>query len=80
MNSNDKYHEDQQHRISKVEKFNEWMQEIKSIYYANNKAMNNAFNKIYNEELSVYRQVIETVVKLPFIQEIIEENKIILLD
>ena len=51
MNSNDKYHEDQQHRISKVEKFNEWMQEIKSIYYANNKAMNNAFNKIYNEEI-----------------------------
>ncbi len=51
MNSNDKYHEDQQLRISKVEKFNEWMQEIKSIYYANNKAMNNAFNKIYNEEI-----------------------------
>ena len=34
-----------------------------------------SINKIYNEELSVYRQVIETVVKLPFIQEIIEENK-----
>jgi hypothetical protein len=51
MNSNDKYHEDQQHRISKVEKFNEWMQEINSIYYANNKAMTNAFNKIYNEEI-----------------------------
>jgi len=51
MNSNDKYNEDQQLRISKVEKFNEWMQEIKSIYYANNKAMNNAFNKIYNEEI-----------------------------
>ena len=36
---------------SKVEKFNEWMQEINSIYYANNKAMTNAFNKIYNEEI-----------------------------
>jgi|TARA_R110000764_G_scaffold156444_1_gene244353 hypothetical protein len=51
MNSNDKYNENQQHRISKVEKFNEWMQEINSIYYANNKAMTNAFNKIYNEEI-----------------------------
>jgi hypothetical protein len=51
MNSNDKYNEDQQLRISKVEKFNEWMQEINSIYYANNKAMTNAFNKIYNEEI-----------------------------
>ena len=49
MNSNVKYNEDQQLRISKIEKFNEWMQEINSIYYANNKAMTNAFNKIYNE-------------------------------
>tara|TARA_R110000851_G_scaffold24796_1_gene71763 strand:- start:136 stop:291 length:156 start_codon:yes stop_codon:yes gene_type:complete len=51
MNSNDKYYENQKHRISRAEKFNEWMLEINSIYYANNKAMNNAFNKIYNEEI-----------------------------
>ncbi len=51
MNSNDKYHENIEYPITKVEKFNEWMQEINSIYYANNKAMNNAFNKIYNEEI-----------------------------
>jgi hypothetical protein len=34
-----------------------------------------SINKIYNEELGIYREVIETIVKLPFIQEIIEENK-----
>lgn len=51
MNSNDKYHENQTHRISKIEKFNEWMLKINSIYYANNKAMTKAFNKIYNEEI-----------------------------
>ena len=51
MNSNDKYNEDQQLRISKVEKFNEWMQEINSIHYANNEAMTKAYNKITNEEI-----------------------------
>ena len=43
MNSNDKYNEDQQLRISKVDKFNEWMQEINSIYYANHQSYEQRF-------------------------------------
>ena len=34
-----------------------------------------SINKMYNEEINVYRDFIETIVKLPFIQVIIEENK-----
>ena len=34
-----------------------------------------SINKMYNEEISVYKDVIETLVKLPFIQGIINENK-----
>ena len=34
-----------------------------------------SINKMYNEEINVYRDFIETIVKLPFIQLIIEENK-----
>ena len=37
----------------------------------------NSLTKIYNEEISVYRDLIETVVKLPFVQEIINENTIL---
>jgi|TARA_B110000046_G_scaffold174967_1_gene199240 hypothetical protein len=51
MNSNDKYHEDINYPISKIEKFNEWMLKINSIYYANNEAMTKAYNKINNEEI-----------------------------
>lgn len=34
-----------------------------------------SINKIYKEEINVYSEVIETIVKLPFIQKIIDENK-----
>ena len=36
---------------SKIEKFNEWMLKVNSIYYANNEAMTKAYNKINNEEI-----------------------------
>ena len=32
-----------------------------------------SINKIYKEEINVYSEVIETIVKLPFIQKIIDE-------
>lgn len=51
MNSNDKYHEDFEYPITKIDKFNEWMLKINSIYYANNKAMTEAYKKITNEEI-----------------------------
>jgi hypothetical protein len=51
MNSNDKYNEDINYTMSKVDKFNEWMLKINSIYYANNKAMTKAYNKINNEKI-----------------------------
>jgi len=34
-------------------------------------------NKIYNAEIDVYKEVVETIVKLPFIQCIINENKML---
>jgi len=37
----------------------------------------NSLNKIYNDEINVYRDLIESVVKLPFIQEIINENNML---
>ena len=37
----------------------------------------NSLSKIYNEEINVYRDLIETVVKLPFIQGIINENNML---
>ena len=51
MNSNDKYHENIKYPITKIEKFNEWMLKVNSIYYANNEAMTKAYNKITNEEI-----------------------------
>lgn len=51
MNSNDKYNEDINYPMSKINKFNEWMLKINSIYYANNKAMTKAYNKINNEKI-----------------------------
>lgn len=51
MNSNDKYHEDIKYPMSKVDKFNEWMENINNIYYANNKAMTEAYKKITNEKI-----------------------------
>ena len=51
MNSNDKYNEDINYTMSKVDKFNEWMLKVNSIYYSNNKAMTKAYNKINNEEI-----------------------------
>ncbi len=36
-----------------------------------------SISKIYNEEISVYKDVVETLVKLPFIQGIINENKML---
>ena len=37
----------------------------------------NSLTKIYKAEINVYRDLIETVVKLPFIQEIIHENNML---
>src|SRR6056300_443677 len=37
----------------------------------------NSLTKIYNAEINVYRDLIETVIKLPFIQEIINENNML---
>ncbi len=37
--------------ICKVNKFNEWMRNINSIYYADNKAMTEAYKKITNEKI-----------------------------
>ena len=51
MNSNDKYYENRKHRISKAEKFNEWMLEINSIHFSDNKAMTEAYDKITNEKI-----------------------------
>ena len=34
-----------------------------------------SISKIYNEEISVYKDVVETLVKLPFIQRILSEIK-----
>jgi ABC-type transporter MlaC component len=36
-----------------------------------------SLTKIYNEEIGVYRDLIENVVKLPFIQDIIIENRML---
>jgi hypothetical protein len=36
-----------------------------------------SISKIYSNEISVYKDVVETIVKLPFIQKIINENKVL---
>ena len=36
-----------------------------------------SISKIYSSEISVYKDVVETIVKLPFIQKIINENKVL---
>ena len=36
-----------------------------------------SISKIYSNEINVYKDVVETIVKLPFIQKIINENKVL---
>ena len=50
MNSNDKLNESIEYPTT-ASKFDEWMRKINNRYYANHKAMTEAYKKIHNEKI-----------------------------